>query len=199
MDDEVPPFPAVLEPGPRFAVLSGLRDYAGEFAELNRHSARLMSMHTTDLNALVEVLRAERMGEPLSPARLAEHVRLTSGATNALINRLEKAGHVTRSREHQDRRQVTLRATRSARSQADAVNERPAQLLEEAFTRLSPQAIDTMAEAMDVLTATLRQINAEMAAEIAGEIGEAVAEDGPSGANPSGRRERSSEPRPTRT
>jgi DNA-binding MarR family transcriptional regulator len=164
MDDEVPPFPAVLEPGPRFAVLSGLRAYAGELAELARHSARRMSLHTTDLDALVEVFRAERMGDPLSPARLAEHVRLTSGATNALINRLEKAGYVIRSREHTDRRQVTLRATRAARSHVDAVNARPAQLLEDAFGRLEPATIDTMAEVMDVLTSTLRQINAEMAA-----------------------------------
>ena len=163
MNDDVPPFPAVLEPGPRFAVLSGLRAYATEFAELARLTARRMSMHTTDLNALVEVLRAERMGDPLSPARLAEHVRLTSGATNALINRLENAGWVTRSREHSDRRQVTLRGTVTARSRADAVNARPAQLLQDAFSQLEPQVIDTMAEAMEVLTAALRQINAEMA------------------------------------
>ena len=179
MDEEVPPFPAVLEPGPRFAVLNGLRTYAGEFAELNRLTAHRMAMHTTDLNALVEVLHAERMGAPLSPARLAEHVRLTSGATNALINRLEKAGHVTRRREPTDRRQVTLRATTSARSQADAVNARPAQVLEDAFGRLEPQVIDTMSEAMEVLTAALRQINAELAGEI------------PTGANPPDRRERS--------
>ena len=181
MDDEVPPFPAVLEPGPRFAVLNGLRTYAGEFAELNRLTARRMSMHTTDLTALVAVLHAERMGEPLSPARLAEHVRLTSGATNALINRLENAGHVTRSREHTDRRQVTLRATTSARSQADAVNARPAQVLEDAFGRLDARAISTMAEAMEVLTTALRQINAELAGEL------------PTGAIPSDRRERSSD------
>jgi DNA-binding MarR family transcriptional regulator len=187
MDDAVPPFPAVLETGPRFAVLAGLRAYAGELAELARHSARRMSLHTTDLDALVEVFKAERMGDPLSPARLAEHVKLTSGATNALINRLEKVGYVIRSREHADRRQVTLRATTTARSQADAVNARPAQLLEDAFGRLEPATIDMMAEVMNVLTETLRQINAEMAGTP------------PTGANPPDRREMSPDLRLTGT
>ena len=164
MNDEVPPFPSVLEPGPRFDLLDRLRAYAGEFTEMARHTARRLDLHHTDLTALVEILASERLDDPLSPARLAERVGLTSGATNALINRLENAGYVTRSREHADRRQVTLRATAHARSSTEAVYTRPTQLFEDAFARLDPQVVEGMVAAMDVLTATLAQINREMAA-----------------------------------
>ncbi|MBT0768477.1 MarR family transcriptional regulator [Kineosporia sp. J2-2] len=168
MDDEVPPFPAVLEPGPRLDLLDRLRSYAGLYAEMARLTARRLSLHTTDVNALVEVLWAERTGEPLTPARLAERVGLTSGATNALVNRLETAGYVTRSREHTDRRQVTLRATPTARERTEQIYTRPAELFEATFARLDPATVRAMIGAMDLLTATLAQVNAEMAAPAGG-------------------------------
>ncbi len=54
-------------------------------------------MHPTDLNALLAVMRAERAGAPLTPGRLGQHLGLSSGATTAVIDRLERAGHVQRS------------------------------------------------------------------------------------------------------
>ncbi len=48
----------------------------------------------------------------VSLARLGERVSLTSGAPTALVDRLEKAGHIVRTRgEHTDRRVVTLRSS----------------------------------------------------------------------------------------
>lgn len=55
---------------------------------------------------------AEDRGHPLTPARLTERVGLSSGATSTLLNRLENAGHIVRTREQSDRRIVTLRSTR---------------------------------------------------------------------------------------
>ncbi|GAA3600732.1 hypothetical protein GCM10022223_15470 [Kineosporia mesophila] len=162
MNEEVPPFPAVLEPGPRQQALDLLRTYAGEYTELNRRSAQVLDLHVTDVNALVEVLWAERLGEPLSPVRLAERVGLTSGATNALVNRLENAGYVARSREHADRRQVTLRATALARSRTADFYTRPAALLEKAFDALEPQSLTALIGALDVLTTALHDINQEL-------------------------------------
>ncbi|UBI40487.1 MULTISPECIES: MarR family winged helix-turn-helix transcriptional regulator [Streptomyces] len=55
---------------------------------------------------------------PLSPARLSERISLSSGATTALLNRLEKAGCVERRRETSDRRVVTLRSSPDVRPRA---------------------------------------------------------------------------------
>jgi len=53
-------------------------------------------------------MQAEGAGEPLTPGRLGEHLGLSSGATTAVIDRLERADHVSRSRDGHDRRRVTL-------------------------------------------------------------------------------------------
>lgn len=92
-------------------LLDGLRVFGAAYAEFTRRFAGSLGLHPTDARALIEVLTAEDQGTPLTPARLAERVGLSSGATTNLVNRLERAGYVTRSREHADRRVVTLRSS----------------------------------------------------------------------------------------
>ena len=95
----------------RDRLLGALREHGTAFAELGRHFGTRMGLHTTDANALVEILSAEDRGTPLTQADLSRRVGLTPGATSSLLNRLEKAGHVTRVRDNADRRVVTLRVT----------------------------------------------------------------------------------------
>jgi MarR family transcriptional regulator, organic hydroperoxide resistance regulator len=99
------------DPTPTGRILDGLRTFGANYTEFTRLFAAFLGLHATDAAALAEILYAEDRGTPLSPARLSERVRLSSGATTALINRLEQAGHVVRTREHTDRRIVTLRSS----------------------------------------------------------------------------------------
>ncbi len=85
-----------------------LQEYAGEAERLSQVFAERHDMHVTDLYALLAVMQAERSGAPLTPGRLGEHLGLSSGATTAVIDRLERADHVSRSRDGHDRRRVTL-------------------------------------------------------------------------------------------
>lgn len=86
-----------------------LQDYAGEADRLRQAFAARHGLHPTDLHALLAVLRAASAGEPLTPGGLGAQLGLTTGATTAVVDRLERAGHVRRSRESADRRLVTLR------------------------------------------------------------------------------------------
>lgn len=95
----------------RNRLMEGLRAYGANYTEFTRRFASWLGLHSTDAAALVEILYAEDKGTPLSPARLSERVSLSSGATTILLNRLESAGHVVRSREHTDGRVVTLRSS----------------------------------------------------------------------------------------
>lgn len=95
----------------RERLIEGLRAFGAAYTELTRRFAGFLGLHATDAAALAEILYAEDKGVPLSPARLAERVSLTSGATTNLLNRLERAGHVVRVRDQADRRVVTLRAS----------------------------------------------------------------------------------------
>lgn len=106
----------IAVPGDRSEVLERLRDHTTAFDESVRQLAAAVGLPTTDTTALAEVIWAETAGRALSPARLSEKLHLTSGATTALINRLEAGGHLERSRESADRRVVTLRPTAASRA-----------------------------------------------------------------------------------
>ncbi|MBW8482133.1 MarR family winged helix-turn-helix transcriptional regulator [Actinomadura parmotrematis] len=100
-------------------LLESLRGYGANYREFSRRFAAWLGLHSTDAEALIEILGAEERGVPLSPARLSERIALTSGATTALLNRLEQAGHVVRAREHTDRRVVTLHSSAHVQRLAD--------------------------------------------------------------------------------
>lgn len=100
------------------AAMHQLRDWAVTFDELQRHLSSWTGLPVSDANALGQVVWAEQAGTPLSPARLAQQIGMTTGATSVLLDRLETAGHVTRHRESADRRRVTLRPTESARAES---------------------------------------------------------------------------------
>jgi DNA-binding MarR family transcriptional regulator len=73
-------------------------------------------LHRTDLDALVHVMDAERAGEPLSPGQLAQRLGLSAPATTALVDRLERSGHVRRRRDEADRRRLVLEMEDKARA-----------------------------------------------------------------------------------
>ncbi len=84
----------------RERLMDEFRAYGGTFTEFSHRFASWLGLHSTDATALMEITAAEEKGTPLSPARLGERISLTSGATTALLNRLEKAGHIVRTREN---------------------------------------------------------------------------------------------------
>jgi DNA-binding MarR family transcriptional regulator len=106
--------------GQREHLLDGLRAYGASYAELGGRFAASLGLHSTDASALIEILTAEERGEPMSPARLSKRIALTSGATSSLLNRLERSGHIVRTRVHSDRRIVTLHSTPDVQGIADA-------------------------------------------------------------------------------
>ncbi|GAA1456490.1 MarR family winged helix-turn-helix transcriptional regulator [Williamsia maris] len=103
----------------RERLMESLQTYGADFSEFGRRFAGWLGLHSTDAEALLQIIYAEQGGAPLSPARLAERIHLTSGATTSLLNRLESAGFVSRTREHSDRRIVTLRSEQSVHDRAD--------------------------------------------------------------------------------
>ena len=93
----------------REEIVNLMRSYSIEGQHVGHAFAQRHGLHPTDLQALIAVMHAEGRGEPLTPGRLGEAIGLSSGATTAAIDRLERAGHLRRSRESTDRRVVHLR------------------------------------------------------------------------------------------
>ena len=93
----------------REEIVNLLRTYSVEAQHVGHAFAQRHGLHPTDLQALIAVMHAEGRGAPLTPGRLGEAIGLSSGATTAAIDRLERAGHLRRTRESTDRRVVHLR------------------------------------------------------------------------------------------
>lgn len=86
-----------------------LRRVTVESQRLGHEFASRHGLHPTDFEALVHVMDAEGAGSPLTPGELAAKLRLSSGATTAVVDRLEKQGHIRRDRDDVDRRKLHLR------------------------------------------------------------------------------------------
>ncbi|RBY96321.1 MarR family transcriptional regulator [Blastococcus sp. TF02-8] len=85
--------------------------------ELDAVTARFAELHglnRTDVRALVAIMDAARRGEALTAGRLGEAVDLRSASVTALVDRLEKVGHLRRVRDPEDRRRVGLEMSESA-------------------------------------------------------------------------------------
>ncbi|MGO9083057.1 MAG: MarR family winged helix-turn-helix transcriptional regulator [Streptosporangiaceae bacterium] len=85
-----------------------LRSYGTESSRVADVFAQQHGMHSTDLQALVLIMSAERQGAPATPKLLREHLNLTSGAVTGVVDRLVRAGHVRRELNAADRRQSHL-------------------------------------------------------------------------------------------
>ncbi|MEW2396957.1 MarR family transcriptional regulator [Streptomyces sp. NPDC046862] len=79
--------------------------------ELGLHSARFASrngMHPTDVRALIALMDASRAGSEMTAGRLGALLGLNSAGTTAVVDRLERLGHVRRVRDERDRRRVLV-------------------------------------------------------------------------------------------
>jgi DNA-binding MarR family transcriptional regulator len=88
-----------------------LPEWAAGVAELNHHLAEWLDLPNSDGEAFSQIVWADEAGTPLSPTALSRRIGMTTGATTALLHRLDRGGFITREREEADARRVTLRPT----------------------------------------------------------------------------------------
>jgi DNA-binding MarR family transcriptional regulator len=81
------------------------RHYLASYVLFNQAVADRLGMHPTDVQCL-NLLTLEP--EPQTTGQIAELTGLTSGSATRLVDRLERAGHVRRERDTQDRRRVLV-------------------------------------------------------------------------------------------
>ncbi len=96
------------EEQPGLRVVHQLRAVTVELDLLGAEFAQRNGLHPTDLRALIWLLDAVRSHTPATPGRLGAHLGLNSAGTTALVDRLERLGHVRRVRDTQDRRRILL-------------------------------------------------------------------------------------------
>jgi DNA-binding MarR family transcriptional regulator len=146
------------DPRQRLAYL--LRRINVELDQLGHEFAVQHRLHPTDMRALVAVMDAARGGHTMTPGRLGEELNLTSPSVTALVDRLERQGHLRRVRDQRDRRRVTLEIEpRALTLGAEFFGPLNTELLAamEAFSDAQLQVADRFLEAMtEVIVANRR-------------------------------------------
>lgn len=111
-----------------------VRDLIGVSRLLVARVAEHMGMGVNDMSAIGELLQHGPMGA----AALAGRLGITSASATVLVDRLERAGHVVRERDTQDRRRVTVTLTPAARRATAEAWEGQITAFDAVARRLSP-------------------------------------------------------------
>lgn len=104
--------------------------------------------HRTDMNALAIIIRYEREGALPTPGEISRELQLSSPATTALLDRLERLGYVTRQRGDKDRRVVRIALTDLARSDGRAMFMPLAAQMMALVSQYSPEQIEFLSDFM---------------------------------------------------
>src|SRR3954454_17733406 len=91
-----------------------LRRLTVELDAVGQRFAELHGLNRTDVRALVAIMDAARRGQAMTAGGLGDAVDLRSASVTALVDRLERVGHVRRVRDPDDRRRVALEISDSA-------------------------------------------------------------------------------------
>lgn len=114
-----------------------VQGYQAAVDDFDRESARLLGVNSTDLRCL-EVLITEPDVE-FTPRIIADRLNLTTGSVTTMLDRLERAGYVTRERHPQDRRKVIVRATAEAAQRSWAM---VGPMIQESYTDVTAHFTD---------------------------------------------------------
>jgi DNA-binding MarR family transcriptional regulator len=91
-------------------VIRDAREYSIGMVSFHQAVGRILGLNVTDMKGLDVIT----MKGSATPSQLAERTGLSSGATTAMIDRLEKAGLVERHPHPKDRRGTVLLLTKQA-------------------------------------------------------------------------------------
>jgi DNA-binding MarR family transcriptional regulator len=104
----------------RAEIVSLMRELGTSLERVGHDFAARHGLHPTDLAALVQVMHAEARGRPVTAGDLAARLGVTPGAVTGVVDRLERAGHLRRHRDDQDRRRIHLHYADEGRRVATA-------------------------------------------------------------------------------
>jgi DNA-binding MarR family transcriptional regulator len=90
------------------AVLEAMRAYGAAESAMRRRSEGVLRMSENDVSAMRYLLRAGEEGRSVGPKELAEYLGIQSSSVTALLDRLERSGHIRREASPFDRRALIV-------------------------------------------------------------------------------------------
>jgi DNA-binding MarR family transcriptional regulator len=123
-----------------------MRTFANELELYVAAAGREQEMHRTDLAGLSVVMDHEDLGDPVTPGRLSAALQLSAPATSAMLDRLERLGHVRRTPHATDRRSVVVEMTDRAREVGGAMFGRLGRAYAPVFDEYDDAQLELVAE-----------------------------------------------------
>lgn len=102
--------------------------------------ADLLGVHRTDMRCMDVLDQRGRM----TAGQLAEASGLTTGAVTAMLDRMERAGYITRVRDSEDRRRVLVELTPHAKLEGQKLYASHAERWAEASKRYSDHDLEVL-------------------------------------------------------
>lgn len=140
-----------------------LRRMNAEFNRIAQDFAQSRQLHHTDVQALVAILDGDGHGGAMTPGLLRERLNLTSGAVTACLDRLERSGHIRRTRDAADRRVVHLHYAPKAKAVARAFFQPLARGTDAARARFTEEELTVVMRFLTAMNDELTALHGEPA------------------------------------
>ena len=151
--------------GEALRVVRALRGYSNESEMYVAAAGREAAMHRTDLTGLALVMDRTQLGQTTTPGQLSAAMQLSAPATSAMLDRLERLGHVHRLPHPTDRRSVVLEMTEHARDVGEQMFGRLAQHLGPVLGSRTEEELAGIAAFLEEVVAATRAAREEVATD----------------------------------
>lgn len=125
--------------------LNAVREYGVQLTLFRSAMNAWVGLNATDM----ECLRLLFLKGVSTPSELARHTRLTSGATTAMLDRLEKAGLIERRPNPDDRRGTLVVPAKSSAEKAASWFESARKAQDELVSSYSEKELETIADVFE--------------------------------------------------
>lgn len=142
------------------SVMEAMRSYRAAEVAMRRRTQQSMEMGENELLVLRFLSRSRLRGTSVTPVAISRYLGITSASTTALLDRLEKSGHLSRTPNPDDRRSVL--ATSSEKSDEEirhtlsAMHDRMMSVVR----GMSPEERSTVIAFLDSMREAVDQIDA---------------------------------------
>lgn len=140
-------------------LLQSFRLYRAAEVAMRRRTRESMSMGENDLLVLRYLLKAQRQGRSVSPSEIARYLAVSTASTTAIIDRLEKSGHVRRERHLSDRRSIYVVPTADTDDEVRRTLGDMHERMLDAVMDMSPDDIRVVMDTLGRLQAAVDQVD----------------------------------------
>lgn len=140
-------------------VLQAFRVYRAAEVAMRRRTREAMSMGENDLLVLRYLLRAAGQDRHVTPAELTRYLGVSTASTTAIIDRLERSGHVTRVPHPTDRRSIRIVATAASDHEVRATLGSMHSRMMGAVAEMTPEECDVVIACLGRLQDAVDQVD----------------------------------------